>query len=41
MSDDLRQRYAEALAAAFTEPEQRDRVLGFALDGLRQPADAR
>lgn len=39
--DDVLRLLTGITTAQFTEPGQRERVLGFALDGLRQPADAR
>lgn len=39
--DDVLRLLSGITTAQFTEPGQRERVLGFALDGLRQPADAR
>ncbi|WP_341477437.1 hypothetical protein [Micromonospora globispora] len=39
--DDVLRLLSGITAAQFTEPGQRERVLGFALDGLRQPTAAR
>lgn len=39
--DDVLRLLSGITTAQFTEPGQRERVLGFALDGLRQPTNAR